>query len=625
MLFLLVICLLGGIITPTLAKFTDSYTTSEDVVGFSFDFNLAIDNIEEYEKISVGAKEYLKFNVQITNVYSEDLFYGIWYKVVSSNKDDVVISRLDGTDISTSGVLMKDEVKVVTIIAINNGDEDAVIDFGILSDIESVNNIEYLDGRKLISGVVSEPKVNIPKLDSGMIPVIYDEEKELWVKADYNNNSNSNSNSWYDYDNKMWANAVLVSDSSRDNYKKANVGEVIMDEDILAFYVWIPRFKYKVWNLNRQVSLESDYAYSSYTNGIEIEFETNDESSGNISCVYDITSVENEENLSDVCTYKVVDTVITTSDNKDYDDAWYTHPAFTFGDEQVTGFWIGKYEVGGSKTSPLIKADIKSLVGENVSSQFSIAKTFQNYGLSKNINAHMITNLEWGALVYLTHSKYGLCDSLVCRDVYINNSSDMYTGRSGGDVAGSDNLSLKKIYGDEYEELNYSSSGYYDYKGYFIEKDGKVTKEKNPSKVASTTGNIYGVYDVVGGAWEASLGNMLNSSNQFNSSLAGNAWDGVSYLSNKYYNSYSYGENSSSEGAFNRARLGDATSEVILKDQDKSFVWYGGNLDFSFVNGSNSWFLRGGDYTGNLSGSFTFDSSDGSYALRNVAIRSSMS
>lgn len=225
MLFLLVICLLGGIITPTLAKFTDSYTTSEDVVGFSFDFNLAIDNIEEYEKISVGAKKYLKFNVQITNVYSEDLFYGIWYKVVSSNKDDVIISRLDGTDTSTSGDLMKDEVKTVTIIAINNGDEDAVIDFGILSDIESVNNIEYLDGRKLISGVVSEPKVNIPKLDSGMIPVIYDEEKELWVKADYNNSSNS----WYDYDNKMWANAVLVSDSSRDNYKKANVGEVIMD------------------------------------------------------------------------------------------------------------------------------------------------------------------------------------------------------------------------------------------------------------------------------------------------------------------------------------------------------------------------------------------------------------
>ena len=60
MLFLLVICLLGFVLSPTLAKFTSNYTTDEDIVGLSFDFNIGISNIEEYDEINVAAGEVFK-------------------------------------------------------------------------------------------------------------------------------------------------------------------------------------------------------------------------------------------------------------------------------------------------------------------------------------------------------------------------------------------------------------------------------------------------------------------------------------------------------------------------------------------------------------------------------------
>ena len=41
--------------------------------------------------------------------------------------------------------------------------------------------------------------------------------------------------------------------------------------DILAYYVWIPRYKYRVWNITRQAGDESTYAYPAYSKGIDID------------------------------------------------------------------------------------------------------------------------------------------------------------------------------------------------------------------------------------------------------------------------------------------------------------------------------------------------------------------
>ena len=54
------------------------------------------------------------------------------------------------------------------------------------------------------------PNANTPVLADGMIPIKYDGTD--WVKADSTNTNNN----WYDYYNKMWANAVMVTNETRD-------------------------------------------------------------------------------------------------------------------------------------------------------------------------------------------------------------------------------------------------------------------------------------------------------------------------------------------------------------------------------------------------------------------------
>ena len=88
-----------------------------------------------------------------------------------------------------------------------------------------------------------------------MIPVYYDETSSTWKKADENNKTNKYK--WYNYDEKMWANSVTVSSTNRSKYLSASVGTEIPMDDILTMEVWIPRYKYKVFNYNSNGSITS--------------------------------------------------------------------------------------------------------------------------------------------------------------------------------------------------------------------------------------------------------------------------------------------------------------------------------------------------------------------------------
>ncbi|MCI5678101.1 MAG: hypothetical protein SOT41_05175, partial [Candidatus Faecisoma sp.] len=121
--------------------------------------------------------------------------------------------------------------------------------------------------------------------------------------------------------------------------------------------------------------------------------------------------------------------------------------------------------------------------------------------------------------------------------------------------------------------------------------------------LSSTTGNIYGVYDMSGGAWERVMGNMKNSSNAFYSSNAGftTAPDA------KYYDSYKY---DTSYTSYARGKLGDAIKETLSTFGNTSGGWY---LDYAvFPNSGYSWFNRGGGYdSGTDAGVFNFGGSFG--------------
>ena len=456
---------------------------------------------------------------------------------------------------------------------------------GVLSYFITTSYAYFTDtivGEKTIEATVdscSKIAPNAPVLDSAMIPVYYDETNSIWKKADEKNQDEKNK--WYDYNNKMWANSVTVSSANRGTYKRANVGTEIPMDDILTMEVWIPRYKYKVWNYN------ADGTKTSNEQQIEITFENGTDKTGEISCQDSISGTEGDP--SETC--KLKETNATCTDDT-CNGKTYTHPAFTFGDEEIKGFWIGKFELTGTISNITTKPNLSSIRSQKVSSFetniMNMKNSSNSYGFSTNTDTHMIKNSEWGAVAYLSHSKYGTCTDGTCKEIGINNNSNNITGC--GAAAESDKSSICDSY------------------------------NTNNGMLASTTGNIYGVYDMSGGVYEYTMGNIVSNdgttmmsgySSSSNSGYTGKLYDsgkytaytGIAYPDSKYYDKYSF---STSHTSRIRSKLGDGIKEVYKGSKG----WYS---DHSYLACSNEpWFERGGNYSvGASAGVFHSGGSDG--------------
>ena len=449
-----------------------------------------------------------------------------------------------------------------------------------------IETILYTDSKKEL---VREPGDNLgcpnpPKLVDNMIPVKYDESKQSWVKADSTNKNED----WYSYDfkTKRWANAVLVSSTNRSTYLNANAGTVIPEDDVLAYYVWIPRYKYKVFNITKTIGTDS---YDAKTTGIDIVFEQGTASTGKINCNNYSFATASSSATNETC----------SGTNGQY----YTHPAFTFGDTELTGIWVGKFEsassnpsagYGGGNSTTLtvrVKPNMNTWRNNPVSNFYTVIKNMQNngneYGLSSDtskVDSHMLKNIEWGAVAYLTHSDYGRCSNGSCSEIGINNY-----------YSGSGSSQLKTGCGAE------------------VGSDESTTCNEYTTTLgmnASSTGNIYGIYDLSGGAYEYVMGNMSSGSGSYTYNPR-NAGSNFSYSTEtaKYIDTYALLIRPETITTYNRARLGDATGEVMLTASSIG-AWNGDYADF--VYSLYSWFLRGGYYgDGSYAGVFYFSNSDG--------------
>ena len=389
-----------------------------------------------------------------------------------------------------------------------------------------------------------------PVVNEGLIPVVFDTTSDTVVKT-----IGKNDGDWYNYDKQKWANAVLVTESSRSTYQNTS-GVVVSEGDILAYYVWIPRYRYKIWT--------TGVSRSGNEQEIDIIFEGKNETKS--------TGTQVGE--------------------------YITHPAFTFGDMEVNGIWVGKFETGGTATAPLIKPNISSLRSQTVSAEFTTAQRFgtSTYGMTSNVDAHMMKNSEWGAVAYLSHSRYG-----ANREIYINNSSGYYTGRSGGNVGGS--TAINTVYTSQTSTTQYNRYGFYTWDGYLLEYNTNTqSSTRDLNKVASTTGNITGVYDMSGGAYEYVMGN-------YNNTIGGSGF--TTLPDSKYYDNYT------------TTNLLTACNGGICYGHGLSEVsnWYG---DFAvFVSASKPWFLRGGFFdNGSYAGTFGFSNYGNGNAYNNRAARS---
>ncbi len=271
---------------------------------------------------------------------------------------------------------------------------------------------------------------NRPILHDRMIPITY--KDGAWIIADENNSSKDNM--WYDYGNQKWANVAIVN---TDKYKSKGVGEVISSGDILGYYVWVPRYSYKTWN----VTTEVNDSYDAYNNGIEIIFE----------------SGLNSSNYTEI-------------DNSIY----VTHSAFG---DNLKGFWISKYEMSNENGVRFIPG-VNSYNNKTLDEYKNLISNLVNdYKLGEEVDSHIVGNLEWGATLYLSHSKYGVCVSDGCMSIGMNETY----------ISGS-------------------------------------------NKQDTTTRNVYGVYDMSGSASEYAVGN----------SSLGSATNEVMLENNvSWYNAYS--------------------------------------------------------------------------------------
>lgn len=394
------------------------------------------------------------------------------------------------------------------------------------------------------------------------------------INEDTNLNGIAPSN-WYDYTSgtNHWAN-VKTTGGGNDCY-----------------WVWIPRYAYCITT-----------GYHSDTAGtIDIKF-----LQGTTNTPIDGSSI--------------------TISNSSGSGNWNVHPAFWFdknnngiedNGEQLSGIWVAKYEASSSAVSEAkvtsdltttgggnvtnlqvrVKPNVTSWRGITVNNIFTVCKNLTTNGNSlqgaTGIDSHMMKNTEWGAVAYLSRSVYGK-NGEVWNNPYYNNTTNYspITGLCGNASNGKDNATT-----DIAKTYKYNETG---------------------GGNASTTGNVYGIYDMAGGAWEyvAGIYKGTTSDNLDNGTNRSNLWDSNNL---KYVDQYTETTGSQSTYYGNTNKYGDAVYETSSSGVSDTGSWDSSYSHFPLS--SYPVFVRGGRaLTGSIAGVFAF-SGDTGVAYSEVSFR----
>ncbi len=266
-------------------------------------------------------------------------------------------------------------------------------------------------------------KINQPKLTGKMKPIKYIGENQTGNK---------------------WANAITMDGS---------------------MWVWIPRYAYKITS-----------GYHSATDGtIEVAFLDTD------------NHFLNGETG-----------ILLTDPNKvtytgDAQNEWLVHPAFTSsavnggGFGELEGLWVGKFETTGvDNSNPYVTTNnylfgvfpgVNTANGGNLNNLYQSAKN-SKFEEEVTLNSHMAKNSEWGAIVYLGHSRYGT-NGLEVKSV-------VSATKSGGTNV------VKDIYTtNKKQSTTWNAFGIYDINGNAIEAVASYTKEaRNGGRSVKCYGNV---------------------------------------------------------------------------------------------------------------------------------------
>ncbi len=241
----------------------------------------------------------------------------------------------------------------------------------------------------------------------------------------------SNDEEWYNYDEQKWANAIN-SDGS--------------------YFVWIPRYAYRIIY----------YSNENYSNIIGFcdgrgLIKINDDGS--------FTRIsKNNTGIRETSNHYIVAPAFSKDTASGYRNGGWS--------KDLSGIWVAKYEMSmetnGIHTDTInidvgnitINDNIKAVSKPAVSSwrNISINNCYLNsFYYDRNRDSHLMKSSEWGAIAYLSYSKYGTNG----RSIQCNTNSNYLTGGST-----------------------------------------TITSVYLSNKGQSSNGNETGVYDLVGGAWE---------------------------------------------------------------------------------------------------------------------------
>ncbi len=252
------------------------------------------------------------------------------------------------------------------------------------------------------------------------------------------------------------------------------------------------------------------------------------------------------------------------------------HPAFTFGTEELTGIWVSKFEASGTSSAVDIKPDATSLRGISVDSMFTACRNMEKnsrYGWGTTgvgLDTHLIKNVEWGAVAYLSSSPYGKTG-----EVTINANASYLTG--GG-----------------------TSNAY----------ATNVTQ--------STTGTIYGIYDMNGCSYEY-IAAYVDNGHSYLTTYGNSLYTAGSQYKDVYV---SGGDTSAGNYSATSSKKGDAIYETSSADTGTK-SWYGDSSSMPYSN--FPFFMRDSFNTGgSVAGPFSFFYNNGSgytfYSFRTCLI-----
>ena len=422
-------------------------------------------------------------------------------------------------------------------------------------------------------------------IDDSMIPVVYTGTTSTsggkWTSVSIAD-IKADPTKWFDYtgastngDGPHWANAVTVKNP--ENYRESGID--IPQNQIKGYWVYIPRYAYRVQR--RNASTNGTVSAQNF----DIVFENKDTPKK--------TPVACSGNYIG-CSSSIYPNTTSQDDPLNSQTAWATHPAFTWGTEELNGFWIGKFETTGSIKGPTVLPNQYHKASEYIGVFYDIAKSIgrpdpaNQYGngtaTTSNahnltvLSSHMLKNSEWGAVAYLASSQYGA-------GIASDGSSNVKNNASKDDGTGSND-------GDGKDSASITGCGPYDINGatttYNCSGDITHQYQSDIGQLASTTNNEYGVYDMAGGAWEYVMGNYSTNLSQSGGS--------TTYMKTAAKPPYVdiYNITSNNNCTWNTSGSGCGGHALF-----ETAGWSG---DYSnFVDSSYPWFRRGGHWNNGAS------------------------